>query len=290
MDIFIKIVIFISFCRTFIDIEMIVKFSITIIYHIKYKGVIMNRFFVGVVSLSMLLSITSMQANEKKEVSHEKHAKHWNYSENGPTHWGEFSKTCSEGKAQSPINILSAKSVELNPKYDIALDEDVHTKAKVIDNGHSIKVTPTKGGTISLNGEKFKLLQFHFHGKSEHTVDGKRYDLVAHMVHQNPKTKQLAVVAVFFKEGKKNPLLDKVLKGVNKEIDVDPQDLLPADKAHYYHYVGSLTTPPCSENVQWYLLKQPAEASKEQIEAFRKYYVGNERPVQELNDRAIESK
>ena len=177
----------------------------------------------------------------------------------------------------------------MNHKYDLSLHEDIHTKAKVIDNGHSIKVTPEKGGTITLNGETFTLLQFHFHGKSEHTVDGKRYDMVAHLVHQNPKTKQLAVVAVFFEEGKKNALLDTVLGGIGKEINIDPQDILPADTQHYFHYVGSLTTPPCSENVQWYLLKQPAQASKEQIEAFRKYYVDNERPVQELYDRTIEA-
>ena len=177
----------------------------------------------------------------------------------------------------------------MNHQYDLSLAEDVHTTAKVIDNGHSIKVTPNKGGTIMFHGEKFTLLQFHFHGKSEHTVDGKRYDMVAHLVHQNPETKQLAVVAVFFEEGENNAVLDNILGNIGGEIRVDPQDLLPADTAHYYHYIGSLTTPPCSENVQWYLLKQPAQASKDQIEAFRKYYVDNERPVQELYDRQIES-
>ena len=114
--------------------------------------------------------------------------------------------------------------------------------------------------------------------------------MVAHLVHQNPKTKQLAVVAVFFEEGKRSPLLDTIINGIDKEIKIDPQDILPSDKAHYFHYIGSLTTPPCSENVQWYLLKKPSEASKEQIEAFRKYYVDNERPIQELNDRVIESR
>ncbi len=217
------------------------------------------------------------------------HEKHWDYSQNGPTHWGEFSKTCAKGQAQSPINIVPGKSVQMNTGYKLTLHEDVHTTAKVIDNGHSIKVTPKEGGTIELHGETFKLLQFHFHGKSEHTVDGKRYDMVAHLVHQNPKTKQLAVIAVFFEEGKNNPTLDNVLGGLDKEIRIDPEDLLPADTQHYFHYVGSLTTPPCSENVQWYLLKQPATASKNQIEAFRHYYVDNERPVQELHDRKIEA-
>ena len=87
-----------------------------------------------------------------------KHEKHWDYSQNGPTHWGEFSKTCSKGQAQSPINIVPGKSVQLNAQYKLHLHEDVHTTAKVIDNGHSIKVTPKEGGTIELHGENFKLL------------------------------------------------------------------------------------------------------------------------------------
>jgi carbonic anhydrase len=218
------------------------------------------------------------------------HEKHWDYAENGPVHWGEFSKTCAEGRSQSPINIVSAETVTLNQDYTLTLAEDVATTAKVIDNGHSIKVTPAKGGSITLNGEQFNLLQFHFHGHSENTVDGKQYDMVAHLVHQNPETKQLAVVAVFFEEGENNALLDNILGGVGAaDIDLNPKDILPADTAHYYHFSGSLTTPPCSENVQWYVLKQPAPASKEQIDAFRKFYVDNYRPVQALNDRVVES-
>lgn len=244
----------------------------------------MKKLLVAATAASLLCSMVFAESHESS-----KHKKHWNYSQNGPTHWGEFSKTCAKGHAQSPINIIPGKSVSLNIQYKLNLHEDIHTLAKVIDNGHSIKVTPKEGGTIQLHGETFKLLQFHFHGKSEHTVDGKRYDMVAHLVHQNPKTKQLAVIAVFFEEGKNNPLLDNVLGGIDKEIRIDPADLLPKDTNHYFHYIGSLTTPPCSENVQWYLLKQPVQASKEQIEAFRKYYVDNERPVQELNNRTIEA-
>ena len=250
----------------------------------------MKKLLIAATAAALLCSVASAESHYDKEHKAQKHEKHWDYSQNGPTHWGEFSKTCAQGNAQSPINIIPGKSVQLNAQYKLHLDEDVHTTAKVIDNGHSIKVTPKEGGTVELHGETFKLLQFHFHGKSEHTVDGKRYDMVAHLVHQNPKTKQLAVIAIFFEEGKNNPVLDNVLSGLGKDIRIDPADLLPKDTSHYFHYVGSLTTPPCSENVQWYLLKQPAQASKDQIEAFRKYYVDNERPVQELHDRKVEAK
>lgn len=217
------------------------------------------------------------------------HQAHWDYAENGPTHWSEFSRTCGRGHAQSPINIQPGKTVSLDPDYVLHLDEDIHTTAHVIDNGHSIQVTPKAGAKITLNGEEFALLQFHFHGKSEHTVNGKRYDMVAHFVHQNLQTKQLAVIAVFFEEGANNPVLDNILGNIGEDIRIDPQDLLPSDVAHYYHYVGSLTTPPCSENIQWFLLKQPDTASKDQIDAFHKYYVDNERPIQEPFDRQVET-
>ncbi len=239
----------------------------------------------------MISGCASHEAEVKEHKSAAGHAeKHWDYDKNGPAHWGEFSAACSEGKSQSPINIVSAETVSLNQDYALALAEDSATTAKVIDNGHSIKVTPAKGGSITLKGEQFNLLQFHFHGHSENTVDGKQYDMVAHLVHQNPETKQLAVVAVFFEEGAQNAVLDSILGGVGAaDIDLNPKDILPADTASYYHFSGSLTTPPCSENVEWYVLKQPAPASKEQITAFRKFYVDNFRPVQPVNDRPVES-
>jgi len=233
-----------------------------------------------VLTLGAFLSF-ALNASEHKSFAYSGH--------NGPTHWNEFSKTCGTGESQSPVNIVTGKTVSMNHTYDLHLHEDIHTRARVIDNGHSIKITPKEGGTITLHGETFKLLQFHFHGKSEHTVDGKRYDLVAHMVHQNEKTKQLAVIAVFFKKGKNNAMLDNIIGNVGGIIRVDPQDLLPTDTKDYFHYIGSLTTPPCSENVEWYLLKTPMTASQNQIDEFRHYYVDNERPIQELHNRHIES-
>ena len=151
---------------------------------------------------------------EHKAGSEATHAKHWNYEENGPSHWDEFSKTCGTGQHQSPVNIIPGKTMSMNHDYDLSMHEDVTGMAAIIDNGHSVKVTPEHGGSITLHGEEFNLLQFHFHGKSEHTVDGKRFDMVAHMVHQNPKTKQLAVVAVFFEEGEKSDILDTVTENV----------------------------------------------------------------------------
>ncbi|MDF1880083.1 carbonic anhydrase family protein [Sulfurimonas sp. MAG313] len=250
----------------------------------------MKKTLISVGVLALLLAGcgagTEPKAHAEDAVAHEKH---WDYSGNGPTHWEEFSKTCGKGIHQSPVNIIPGKTMSMDHSYTLEMHDDITGIVKVIDNGHSIKVTPEHGGSISLHGEKFNLLQFHFHGKSEHTIDGKRYDMVAHMVHQNPKTKQLAVVAVFFEEGKANAVLEKIIDNVGGSVKIDPKDFVPLKTAHYYHYIGSLTTPPCSENVQWYLLKSPQTASKTQIAHFRKFYVDNERPVQELHDRHIES-
>ena len=233
------------------------------------------------------LAFTGCNHSEDAKPAHEHH---WDYgTDNGPAHWEEFSGTCGKGIHQSPVNIIPGKTMAMNHDYDLSMHEDVTGMATVIDNGHSIKVTPEHGGSITLHGEEFHLLQFHFHGKSEHTVDGKRYDMVAHMVHQNSKTKQLAVVAIFFEEGKESEILNQVIGHVGSSVKLDPQELLPTDSAHYYHYIGSLTTPPCSENVQWYLLKTPRTASAAQISHFRKFYVDNERPIQELHDRTVES-
>lgn len=238
----------------------------------------------SIVSLTLLVSGCSVKEHEQAG-----HSAHWDYSKYGPEHWGDISGACKTGLSQSPINIIPAESSELNSVYEINFEEDVHTDAKIYDNGHSIKVVPSKGGKITLQGKVYKLIQFHFHGRSEHTIDGRQYDMVVHMVHQ-ASDKTLAVVAVFYEVGQKNIFIQKIIENVGKVVEIDPQELLPKDVSRYYHYVGSLTTPPCSENVQWYILKDTDTISSEQLKKFRKFYEDNERPVQPINSRHIESK
>ena len=190
---------------------------------------------------------------------------------------------------QSPIDIQSKKHVPLKGSFVLKMNEDVHTTAEVVDNGHAIQVNVKNGGKLIIGGRDYTLVQFHFHGHSEHTIDGKQYPLEGHLVHKSTDG-HLAVVGVMFNEGDNNPVLDNVLGGIGRTIRIDPQDLLPKDKKHYYHYVGSLTTPPCTEGVQWYVLKAPAAASKEQIQTMRSYYDKNFRPVQPIYERKVEAK
>jgi carbonic anhydrase len=151
------------------------------------------------------------------------------------------------------------------------------------------------GSNVNIDGKPYQLLQFHFHTPSEERINGKSYPLVAHMVHKNAEGK-LAVVAVLFRQGKENAALKPVfdaLPGAEGEKAAlgngfDAAALLPKDRA-YYAFTGSLTTPPCSEEVTWRVLKTPVEISASQLAAFRKLYPMNARPVQPLNDRSVEA-
>jgi carbonic anhydrase len=156
-----------------------------------------------------------------------------------------------------------------------------------------VQVNLEQGGTVHLESGDYKLVQFHFHTPSEEKVNGKRYPLVAHLVHKNDAG-ELAVVAVLFKEGHPNAALKEVFGELpaaagEKHALGAPIDVASALPAHhaYYAYTGSLTTPPCSEGVRWQVLKEPVEVSKQQLAAFHKLYTMNARPVQPLNGRVV---
>ncbi len=221
------------------------------------------------------------------------HAAHWGYTgEHGPGNWGGMEpgfSACKLGKMQSPIDIRHPAKSAL-PALDF---EYVQSGAEIVNNGHTVQVNLVDGGMLNLDGVPYKLVQFHFHTPSEEKVDGKAYPMEAHLVHESADGK-LAVVAVLLKEGKANPAFDTVFHSMPKAEgpghaiqDLNAADLLPSDRG-YFRYVGSLTTPPCSEGVRWQVMKQPVEVSKEQVSAFRKLYHMNARPVQALNGRKVE--
>lgn len=226
--------------------------------------------------------------------SADQHA-HWSYEQHGGAdHWADLDdgfKTCRLGQAQSPIDIETGK-VEKADLKPIGFAYSAGT-AEMINNGHTIQVNLPAGGTATIDGVEYKLLQFHFHTPSEEKVDGKAYPLVAHLVHKSAEGK-LAVVAVLFKQGKENAALKPVFadlpagEGETKALGkaFDAAGLLPSNTA-YYAFMGSLTTPPCSEEVRWQVLKTPVELSASQLAAFRKLYKMNARPVQPLNGRVV---
>ena len=249
------------------------------------------------IAISALLLTTTIHANDKKTVHHETHTKHWGYmGDTGPRHWSELDAKyhmCSEGKQQTPINIIPTKDTELKPL-------DIHYKAgstTIVNNGHTVQINIGKGSLFNIDGVTYKLKQFHFHVPSENNINGDAFPLEAHFVHATDDGK-LAVIAVMFNEGEANPVLDKVWKklptlkvgkAVKCGLSADEiKALMPKDK-EYYKFMGSLTTPPCSENVKWYVFKTPLNASKEQINTFFSLFgFPNNRPVQPTNGRLIE--
>jgi len=231
----------------------------------------------------------------KEEQHHEKEHIHWGYTGKGaPEHWGalkpEFAM-CSKGKMQTPINIIPTKDVRLRP-----LHFDYQAPATtIINNGHSIQVNVAPGSTLRVNGVTYELKQFHFHTPSENHVVNHEFALEAHFVHATHNG-DLAVVAVMFEEGRENRALQKIWshfpKQKNKEIPINLSEreifsLMPRIK-DYFTFMGSLTTPPCSENVKWIVLKTPMSISSEQVHKFfRVFGHPNNRPIQPTNNRVI---
>jgi carbonic anhydrase len=223
------------------------------------------------------------------------HATHeWDYAGvKGPQTWGSLKSefaTCKLGLNQSPIDIRATTKGTLAP---IEFDYKA-SPLKLIDNGHTIQVNQAAGSGITIAGSRYELLQYHFHTPSEELINGKSYPLVAHLVHKNAEGK-LAVVAVLFKEGKENPTLATIWRSLpeekGQEVSVDKSTIdlasaLPADRG-YYNFAGSLTTPPCSEEVNWFVLKTPVEMSAAQLKQFHTVYKHNARPVQSLNGRVV---
>lgn len=219
---------------------------------------------------------------------------HWGYSgEAGPQNWGKLDArfiACEIGRNQSPVDLAKFVEADLEP---ISFSYSAGT-TEILNNGHTVQVNYTPGSSITVNGNTFELKQFHFHAPSENTLNGKHFPMEAHFVHADANG-NLAVVAVMFEEGGANDLLTSLwtkMPGKAGEKNALPAThsiaaLLPA-KHDYYRFNGSLTTPPCSEGVWWLVLKQPAMASKAQIEQFSKVMGHpNNRPVQARNARPI---
>lgn len=218
----------------------------------------------------------------------------WSYEgPSDPGHWSELQSDyslCSTGQSQSPINL---RSQDLNSDHE-TLNVDYHSSPlDEVNNGRTVTVNYTEGNILTLNNQTYELVQFHFHAPSEHLIDNKTSAMEMHLVHKNAAN-ELAVLGVMIKPGAASPLLDEIwdnMPGVEEEnapnLDIDVSSLLPRDRS-FYHYQGSLTTPPCSESVNWAILQQPIQASRQQISTFKSKFHANARPVQALNNRPIQ--
>jgi carbonic anhydrase len=232
-------------------------------------------------------------AGSTGQAQHPEHT--WDYGQTlGPGHWGDLKPefaACKTGHRQSPIDIRNPQKADLPAiRFDYQ-----HSPLRIIDNGHTIMVNYAPGSSMSVGGKKYALQQFHFHRPSEERVNGKTFAMSLHLVHAD-ETGKLAVVAVLLQQGEANLLLAELWKDLPRQkekedrwdnIQIDASRLLPADKG-YYTFSGSLTTPPCSENVTWFVLKNPVTVSAEEIERFSRLYRDDARPTQPSYGRVVQ--
>ena len=230
-----------------------------------------------------------LDAQEAGHAAHE-----WDYGkEYGPAHWGALKPEfgiCASGHNQSPIDIATTEKADLSPiqfRYGAS-------PLRILDNGHTIQVNYEPGSSIRIDEHEYVLKQFHFHQPSEERVHGKRHGMSLHLVHADAEG-QLAVVAVLLDAGAENALVRQLGHDLPKEegkeerrddVRIDAADLLPAGRG-YYAFEGSLTTPPCSENVDWMVLKEPAQVSAEEIDRFARLYPNDARTIQPGYGRVV---
>ncbi|HEU5233545.1 MAG TPA: carbonic anhydrase family protein [Terriglobales bacterium] len=245
-----------------------------------------------VLVITAILIAGMAQAQDGQSPKHE-----WSYNgDEGPQRWGDLNPeyaTCKLGQLQSPIDIRGAKKTPLSPiRFEYRA-----SALKIINTGHSIQANYDPGSFISVGDKRYQLRQFHFHHPSEEQIEGKAYEMVVHLVHADADG-HLAVIAVLLKSGTYNPIIQKLwdylptVEGKERIVSgirVNAANLLPQSFG-YYTFEGSLTTPPCSEGVTWFVLKAPREIAPDQVATFAKLYPHNARPTQPLNGRIVSEK
>ncbi|WHZ27903.1 MAG: Carbonic anhydrase, alpha class [Nitrospira sp.] len=219
---------------------------------------------------------------------------HWGYMGiEGPTHWAMLSPqymTCEAGSKQSPINIHAPH--HSNTQETLAFDYKP-TPVHVANNGHTIQVDYKSYSVLHVNDRTYRLRQFHFHDPSEHEIEGIHYPMELHLVHQDSRG-HIVVVSVFLELGAANPWIADIWNwmpetttDMSTPLFINVAEILPSN-THHYTYKGSLTTPPCTEGVQWILLEQPVQISADQQKRFADIIGENARPVQPAHERNVE--
>lgn len=246
--------------------------------------------------MSIALFSSCVQYDKEKHKSHLANA-HWSYSgETSPEHWIEIEKNSDcDGKYQSPINIIHRRADSVKLQGDLKIQYTPTTLLKEVENnGHSIQFDFEEGDSINYKNETYYLKQIHFHEPSEHKINGLIYPIEMHLVHVS-KSGNITVLGLLGEEGEESqlfeffesflPLKNGEVKDIHQKIDLS--SLLLEDK-HYYSYGGSLTTPPCSENVNWIVFKEPIILSVEEVIKLRDNMpLNNYRNEQPINDRVV---
>jgi carbonic anhydrase len=231
-----------------------------------------------------------------QEAGHEQYVSPWRtpWTYEQEPHWSELDPECN-GKEQSPIDIRNAQRTDLPPLTFEFKDAPLRF---VTNNRYTIRVNyhSGNGNFLIVADKRYELVQFHFHHPSEEFINGKApYPMMVHLMYK-ASDGSIAGVTVFVKPGSSNPTVQKVWDHMPEKeggeevtgVELNPGGLVPAEKVKsYYMYMGSLSAPPCTEGVTWFILKQPLELSSKQIDAFAKLYPNDARPLQPLNGRVV---
>jgi len=254
-----------------------------------------TTFFAFAFILLFISGVRSQEVENEREFEYEEGPK-------GPEHWGELKeewKACGNGTHQSPIDVVK-RHARINPDMGKLRRIYRPANATLMNRGHDIMLKWPKGaGSIEIEGKRFTLNQYHWHAPAEHTVDGKRYPLESHLVHQAEDGK-IAVIGIIYKFGRPDTFLAELMDEIKSIADMEPPEeaLGMVDPKHikwgsrkYYRYTGSLTTPPCTEGVIWTVIHKVRTVSKDQVaalhEAIHDNHEKNARPTQSTNGRAV---
>jgi len=247
----------------------------------------------------LLVAVAGLLSASRAQNGHSIWRTYWSYEgPKGPSHWAELDPeyaTCN-GKEQSPIDIRNAQRADLPP---LKFDFKTAPLQNYINNVYTVRVNyhaPGSGDFMTVGDTRYQLVQFHFHHPAEEAVSGKRYPMVLHYMFTSDDGKVVGL-AVFLEKGAANAtvqkLWDHMPKNVNYEndvpgVEINPADMLPSNTSSYYEYMGSVSAPPCTEGVKWFVLKTPVTVSAEQIVTFAKLWPNDARPVQPLNGRVVQ--
>ena len=244
-------------------------------------------------ALLLLITLCACSGGTQEAEHAEAHPQ-WSYEgDTGPEHWAELDHSweiAAKGKSQSPIDLGEAEPGDAGTLTFNYLESGF----RITNNAHTVQVPVESGSWVEIDGKRYHHKQFHLHSPSEHAIDGEHSELEIHCVHEG-ENKELAVVGFLMDAGPASPNFDIFMDNIPTEGEtrvipdfrMNLSRMLPEDTDHKYHYSGSLTTPPCTENVEWIILKSHATASEAQIAKVRKYYQGNNRPIQPLNGRQV---
>ncbi|XP_010458032.1 PREDICTED: alpha carbonic anhydrase 7 [Camelina sativa] len=259
-------------------------------------------FFVALFSIFTINVSISSAASSHGEVEDEHEFNYKKNDEKGPERWGELKpewEMCGKGEMQSPIDLMNER-VNIGSHLGRLNRDYQPSNATLKNRGHDIMLKFEDGaGSIKINGFQYELQQLHWHSPSEHTVNGRRFALELHMVHEGKKGR-MAVVTVLYKIGRADTFirsLENELEGIaemeeaEKNVGMIDPTKIKIGSRKYYRYTGSLTTPPCTQNVTWTVVRKVRTVTRKQVKLLRVAVHddsnSNARPVQPTNKRTV---